>query len=79
LNDLIRVFGIDVVFYCLICFFVEVFGVDLDKIRYLGLGSVRYSLEMGNCLWYLTKMNMTGSVVSGSALNNLVEDLTFDD
>ena len=46
LDHLVRVFGIDVVFYCLTCFFVEVFRVYLDKVRNFGLEIVRYSLEI---------------------------------
>ena len=46
LNDLVCVFGIDVVFYRLSRFFVEVFRVYLDKVRDRGLESVRYSLLM---------------------------------
>jgi hypothetical protein len=73
LDHLVCVFGIDVVFYCLTCFFVEVFRVDLDKVRNFGLESVRYSLEKNTSL-VPTRMNMTGSVVSRLALNNTVED-----
>ena len=37
LDDFVGVFGVDVVFYCLACFFVEVFWMDLDKVCNLGL------------------------------------------
>ena len=33
LDHFVGVFGVDVVFYCLLCFFVKVFWVDLDQVR----------------------------------------------
>jgi hypothetical protein len=37
LDHFVGILGVNVVFYCLACFFVEVFWMDLDKVCNLGL------------------------------------------